>query len=207
MGCLMGTLWPRQARDEAGDHISSSGAGNEGLERWWKKLGELDVVSQKSPWATRFVGMCKSEGEKCNENTIRKESDGFASERAEDSRFEPSALLATLSAPSSIFTLTSRVLGTLLPLFSFFSTPSLSRFPLDGLGLGAILPSSLSSTTPALRFKVAFRDLLKLIEFREASSEASRRPASMLIESSRFISEEAPSMTCCTSSLSFRFSR
>jgi hypothetical protein len=159
----------------------------------------------------------------------------------------PSTLEATLSAPSSILTLTSRVvLATLLSLFLsllFVSTANLSgaavvvvvvviddddvtaaptlpplapgpaaTFPpalLPGLGLLTALPSSSTSILPAFRFNVAFLDLELLWE-RERfsdSSEASRRPARILMLSRSDISSDLPSMMWLTSSLILTFSR
>lgn len=69
----------------------------------------------------------------------------------------PSTLLATLSAPSSILTLTSRVLGTLPPRPSF--RPCTPNLLLLTLGLGAALssPSSPATLAPSLAALVAFR--------------------------------------------------
>jgi hypothetical protein len=129
----------------------------------------------------------------------------------------PSTLDATLSAPSSSFTLTSLVLVTLLSLFLsllFPSTPNLSVsvFCLVGPGLGLstlLATSSSTSILPAFLFRVAFLPLELLWERDNCrdSSEASRSPARIFMLSRRDISSDLPSIMWLTSSLIFTFSR
>lgn len=129
----------------------------------------------------------------------------------------PSTLEATLSAPSSSFTLTSLVLVTLLSLFLSLllpSTPNLSVsvFCLVGPGLGLstlLATSSSTSILPAFLFNVAFLPLELLWERDNCrdSSEASRSPARIFMLSNRDISSDLPSIMWLTSSLIFTFSR
>lgn len=126
----------------------------------------------------------------------------------------PSTLDATLSAPSSSFTLTSRVLVTLLSLFLsrlFPSGANLSVVPDLAPGRGLLVPlaSSSISILPAFLFRFAFLPLELLCErdICNDSSEASRNPARILMLSSRLISSDLPSMMWLTSSLILTFSR
>lgn len=143
--------------------------------------------------------------------------EGMGGDGKGNGRNLPSTLDATLSAPSSSFTLTSLVLVTLLSLFLSLLFPSLTAnlsFSAaclgPGLGLSTLPTSSSTSILPAFRLNVAFLPPLELLWLRDRcsdSSEASRRPARIFMLSSKDISSDLPSMMWLTSSLIFTFSR